>query len=112
VRLVDGDQLFGRIIGADRRVLRIEGRFGKRSLPWTELAGCSFRRPETPPKVNKAANVRLRVRSGLCPEADVLEGVVTTLDEQHLTLRHALLGELTFERGRVQELRPLTDRMK
>ncbi len=108
IRLADGDQLFGRIIGADRRALQIEGRFGKRSLPWTEVAGCSFHRPDAPLPVNEIANVRLLVRSGLCPEADVLEGVVTALDERRLTLRHALLGELTFERGRVRELRPLT----
>jgi hypothetical protein len=112
VRLADGDQLFGRILGADRRVLRVEGRFGKRSLPWTELAGCSFRRPDAPPRTNERVNVRLLVRSGLCSEADVLEGVVTALNEQRLTLRHALLGELTFERGQVRELRPLTDGMK
>jgi hypothetical protein len=91
----------------DRRALQIEGRFGKRSLPWTEAAGCSFRRPDAPPQTNEEAHVRLLVRSGLCPEADVLEGVVTALDERRLTLRHALLGELTFERGRVRELRPL-----
>src|SRR5262249_17868222 len=36
IRLADGDQLFGRIVGADRRTLQIEGRFGKRSLSWTE----------------------------------------------------------------------------
>jgi hypothetical protein len=36
----------------------------------------------------------------------MLEGVVTALDERRLTLRHALLGKLTFERGQVRELRP------
>ncbi|HEY7424749.1 MAG TPA: hypothetical protein VH682_11015 [Gemmataceae bacterium] len=107
VKLADGDQLFGRVLGVDRRALQIEGRFGKRSLLWTEVAGCSFRRPEAPPRTHEAANVRLLVRSGLCPEADVLEGVVTALDERRLTLRHALLGILTFERGQVRELRPL-----
>ncbi len=106
VQLADGDQLFGRIVGADRRTLRIEGRFGKRSLPWTELAGCSFRRTDAPPRGNQAANVRLLVYSGLGSDVDVLDGVVTALDERRLTLRHPLLGEVTLERGRVRELRP------
>ena len=77
VRLRDDDQLFGRILRADRRTIEIEGRFGKRSLPWTAVSGCSFRRPAAPPNANKGAKVRLLVRSGLCPESDVLEGVVT-----------------------------------
>ncbi|MGH7171416.1 MAG: hypothetical protein ACRELF_06895 [Gemmataceae bacterium] len=107
IRLRDDDQLFGRILQADRRAIQIEGRFGKRSLPWPAVSGCSFRRPAAPPKANRGAKVRLLLRSGLCPEYDVVEGVVTALDERRLTLRHALLGELTFERGRVRELWPL-----
>jgi hypothetical protein len=107
VRLLDDDQLFGRILHADRRALQIEGRFGKRSLPWTVLSGCSFRRPAAPPKANEGAKVRLLVRSGLCEDSDVLEGVATALDERRLVLRHALLGELTFERGRVRERQSL-----
>jgi hypothetical protein len=110
IMLADSDQLFGRILKADRHTLEIEGQFGKRSLPWTAAAGCAFRRPADPPRANRGANVRLLVRSGLCPEVDVLEGVVTALDERRLTLRHALLGELTFERGRVRELRPLASK--
>ncbi|MHB1422951.1 MAG: hypothetical protein ACYC3I_07115 [Gemmataceae bacterium] len=107
VRSRDDDYLFGRILHADRRAIQMEGRFGKRALPWTMVSGCSFRRPAELPKANERANVRLLVRSGLCAESDVLEGVVTALDERRLILRHALLGELTFERGRARELRPL-----
>jgi hypothetical protein len=105
--LADGDQIFGRILKADSRTIEIEGRFGKRTLPWTAAAGCTFRRPATPPHAQQGATVRLLVHSGLSSEVDVLEGVVTALEERRLTLRHALLGELTFERGRVRELRPL-----
>src|SRR5579883_870287 len=107
VRLLEDDQLFGRILQADRRIIQIEGRFGKRSLPWTAVSGCSFRRPAAPPKANEGAKVRLLVRSGLCAEPDILEGVVTANDERRLVLRHAILGELTLERGRVREQRPL-----
>jgi hypothetical protein len=112
IRLLEDDQLFGRILQADRRTIQIEGRFGNRSLPWTMISGCSFHRPATPPMGNKGARVRLLVRSGLCAEPDVLEGVVTALDDRRLVLKHALLGELTFERGRVRELRPLNGTTK
>jgi hypothetical protein len=107
VRLLDDDQLFGRIVRADRRAIQIEGRYGKRSLPWTAVSGCSFRRPSAPPKANERAKVSLLVNFGLCAETDVLEGVVTRQDEQRLVLRHAFLGEVTLERGRVREIRPL-----
>jgi hypothetical protein len=112
VRLLDDDQLFGRILQADRHTLQIEGRFGKRPFLWTQLAGCSFRHPAVGPKVNERASVRLRIDSGLCPEADLLVGNVTALDERRLVLRHALLGEVTLERGRVRELQPLPSSSK
>ena len=107
VRLLDDDQLFGSILSADRCALQIEGRFGKRSLPWTAVSGCSFRQPATPPKANDGAKVRVRVRSGLCEENDVLEGVVKSLDERRLLLTHALLGEVKLDRNRVRQLLPL-----
>jgi hypothetical protein len=107
IRLLDDDQLFGRILHADRRALQIEGRFGKRSLPWTAVSGCTFRRPAAPPKANEGAKVRLLVRSGLCEQSDVLEGVVASLDEKRLVLRHALFGEVTMERSRVREMQLL-----
>jgi hypothetical protein len=111
VRFSSDDQLFGRISQADRRTLQIEGRFGKRSLPWTRLAGCTFRLT-APPSPRELANVRIQVDSGLCPEADVLEGVVTSLDPRRLVLRHALLGEIALERGRVRQLQPLSGASK
>lgn len=108
IRLLDDDQLFGRIVRADRRAIHIEGKFGKRALPWTAVSGCSFRRPAMPAKANEGAKVCVLVRSGLCAEPDVLEGVVMAQDERRLTLRHALLGEVTLQRGRVRETRPLS----
>jgi hypothetical protein len=108
LRLADGDDLFGQILRADRRAVQIEGRFGKRSLPWAALQGCYFRRAAAvPPRPAEGETVRLLIRSGLDPEADVLEGVVTGLDDRRLTLRHALLGELQIDRARLWELRPL-----
>jgi hypothetical protein len=112
VRLLDDDQLFGRILHIDRRVIQIEGRFGKRSLPWTEVSGCSFRRPAALPKANEGAKVRLLVRSGLCAEPDVLEGIVNAGEERRLILKHGLLGELTLDRDRVREMQPLSGSSK
>jgi hypothetical protein len=106
-RLTNDDQLFGRILKADRRAVEIEGHFGKRVLSWTQVSGCAFRRPKEAAKAKEKAHVRLHVRSGLCRDPDVLEGVLTALDGQRLVLRHTWLGELTFERSRLRELQPL-----
>src|SRR5579875_70432 len=107
VRLLNDDHLFGRILQADRHVIQIAGRFGKRSLPWTAVSGCSLRRPVVLPKANEGAKIRLLFHSGLDAEPDVLEGVIARQDGQHLVLRHALLGDVVLERNRVRELRSL-----
>lgn len=111
VRLSSGDQLFGRILQADRRGITVDGRFGKRALSWSAVAGCCFRRASERSRnsehLNEGANVRILLCSGLCSEADMVEGEVTALDQRHLMVRHALLGELTLPLDRLRELRPL-----
>jgi hypothetical protein len=107
VWLGGGDQLFGQVVNADRRGVVVEGRFGKRSLPWAEVRGCFLKRTSPPSHTTTGAHVRLSFRSGLPADDDVLDGVLTALDDKRLSLRHPLLGDLTLERGRVRQLRPL-----
>jgi hypothetical protein len=110
---LDGDeQLFGRIVKADRRGVQIEGRFGGRTFPWADVRGCYFRRAAVRGQDLAGAHVRLWLRSGLDPDADVLEGVVTRLDDSRVTLRHALLGELQLDRARVVQVQPLSHRRR
>jgi hypothetical protein len=105
--LASDDQLFGRIVRAGRRGVEIEGRFGKRTFPWADLQGCCFRRVAVSGKPTEGPRVRLELRSGLAADADVLEGVLTGLTADGLTLEHAFLGKLTIDRGRVRQLRPV-----
>jgi hypothetical protein len=107
VWLTAGDQLFGDVRRADHRGVELEGRFGKRLLPWAEVRGCFLRRSAPPPQTATGEQVRLSFRSGLAADDDVLEGVLTGLDDRRLSLRHPLLGDLTLERGRVRRLWPL-----
>jgi hypothetical protein len=104
--LASDDQLFGRILGAGRRGVEIEGRFGKRAFPWADVQGCYFRRSAAGAKPAEGPRVRLELHSGLAADADVLEGVLTGLTADRLTLEHALLGKLAIDRGRVRQLRP------
>jgi hypothetical protein len=100
VWLLDGDQLFGRVVRADGRSLTLEGRFGRRNLPWSAVRGIfprQERRPAEPPRDDR---VRLHVENGY-PQPDELEGTVLLLDARRCRLRHALLGDLELERGRI-----------
>jgi hypothetical protein len=104
--LASDDQLFGRIVSAGRRGVEIEGRFGKRTFPWADVQGCYFRRAAVNAKPTEGPRVRPELHSGLAAAPDVLEGVLTGLTAEGLTLEHALLGKLTIDRGRVRQLRP------
>src|SRR5207245_353627 len=47
--LASGDQLFGKVVRADRKEVALEGRFGTRSFPWSALRGWFRRRTAAPP---------------------------------------------------------------
>ena len=104
--LASDDQLFGRVLGAGRRGVEIEGRFGKRTFPWADVQGCYFRRAAVNAKPAEGPRVWLELHSGLAAGPDVLEGTLTGLTAEGLTLEHAVLGKLTIDRGRVRQLRP------
>jgi len=107
VWLVSGDQLFGQVLQADRRGVVLQTGGGKRTLSWAKVRGCFFRHEPGRGKDTERAQVRLEFRSGLGAEVDRLEGVLTGLTAERLTLRHVLLGEVVLERGRMERLTPL-----
>ncbi len=105
--LADGDQLFGDALRIDRRNVEIAGVFGKRSLPWSDVRGCWFRRDAAPPRAADGPRVRLWIDDGLEAEPDVLDGVLKALDDKQATLLHPALGELHVPRERLRRMRPL-----
>ncbi len=107
VWLATGDQLFGRLVQADNRSLTIQGRYGKRTLPWTAVRGVYFREQAGPAPARAGTGVRLFLHNGLTPEPDLLEGELLDLDGERLKLRHASLGELNLPRRWLKQLQPL-----
>jgi hypothetical protein len=101
--LAGGDQLFGRVSRADARSLTIEGRFGRRTLSWTTVRGITLRQGPRPSQADKSEYVRLWIDNGHS-QVDELDAVVLSLDGRHCRLRHALLGELDLERGRIARI--------
>ncbi len=103
VWLLDGDQVFGKCLRADKQALTIEGRFGRRDLPWTLVRGLYSRRQESV-VIPERERVRLWLDNGFDSQPDQLDGVVRSLDAQRLVLRHAELGELTLARGAIRRV--------
>jgi hypothetical protein len=105
--LLSGDQLFGSVARADGRSIDVRGRFGAQTYAWSEVRGLYLCRQSPPPQTTDGEHVRAWLRPGTGPELDQLEGVLRTLDDRRLVLRHALLGEVTIDRNRLHQLRGL-----
>jgi hypothetical protein len=109
VWLASDDQLFGKVTGGDARAIELEGRFGKRSLPWAEVRGLYFRRTKATEAKSEPNVVRVWLRTGFGNETDALDGLLLNLDERAFTLKHAELGELRLDRKWLRELRLRVD---
>lgn len=110
VRLTTGDQLFGRIQGAnpDRVVLDIDGK--AQEFGWSNVAGLRFRRQPRPSPLIEGLLVRADWRPG--PGRDVhnldrLEGVLSSANEDQITLTTPYAGKVTIPRARLRRLQVL-----
>ncbi len=108
VRLVDGDQIFGKLLTADvdALALRVDGR--DLTLPWTDVAALRFRRPSAPSRMIEGLLVRLDWRSspGIEPrDLDQAEGALLTVTDAALTLATPYAGDLTIPRDRLRALK-------
>jgi hypothetical protein len=99
VWLAEGDQIFGAIIQCDRRNIVLKGRFGERTLPWSNVRGCYLRTAAFTPRAVEGERVRLLLHAPFGGEADVLVGVVKQRDDKALTLTHDVLGEIVVARS-------------
>jgi hypothetical protein len=104
VWLLSGDQVLGQVLQADGKQIALRGRFGERTLPWGEVRGLFLQRGSPPLQTTEGEHVRIRLRCGVGADLDELHGVVASLDERQLVLRHPVLGECKIERGRLQQL--------
>jgi hypothetical protein len=106
VILANGDELFAEEPPrGDWRAVEIVGRFGKRSLPWSELSGVYYDSSRFSPYAPNQKRVRLVLRTSWGGEPDTLEGDLKRLDDRRLTLKHESLGELMIELAHVKEVR-------
>jgi hypothetical protein len=108
VRLVDGDQVFGRLKGADADAvtLNVDGR--DVTLPWTEVASLCFRRSPEPSRPIDGLLVRVEWRSapGNDPrDLDQVEGALLAVSDAAFTVATPYSGDLTIPRDRLRQLK-------
>ncbi len=103
VRLVSGDQLFGRVLSADRRRIDFEGRFGRRSFAWSEVRDIRLRHAACPLAISDGEHVHLQLACGSGAAADAIEGVLRRLGQQSLILQHGAV-EVTIPRERLRQV--------
>ena len=115
VRLVDGDQIFGRLKSADPDSVKIRVDGADVGLPWTDVASLHFRRAPEPGRPIEGLLVRVEWRSapGNDPrDLDQVEGALLGLTESAITVATAYSGNLTIPRDRLRRLRVLGQGMR
>jgi len=110
VRLLDGDQVFGRLKTADADAvsLVVDGR--EIALPWTEVGSLRFRRAPAQgrPVEGLLARVEWRSAPGNDPrDTDRIEGALLGASEASITLATPYAGDLTIPRDRLRSLKAL-----
>jgi hypothetical protein len=107
-RLVQGDQLFGRIRAADRRGVSLLVGTQPTGLGWDEVAGLYFRRAPATAAPVEGLWVRLGWLSARdAPEPDAVEGALVQLDDRDARLNVPFVGEVRVPRALLTDLRVL-----
>ncbi len=110
VRLVDGDQVFGRLKSGDSDSVGLLVDTRDVSLPWTEVASLRFRRPFEPSRAIEGLLVRLDWRSSPGNDArdlDQVEGALLAVNDSSFSLATPYSGDLTIPRDRLRRLKVL-----
>lgn len=110
IRLVTGDQLFGQVTEADADQVAAEVDGRKVALPWSKVAALAFRR--SPAGSEPIAGSWVRLEWSAVPghdprDLDRVEGALTAINDEALTLEVPFIGPLVVPRDRLRRLVPL-----
>ena len=108
VRLIDGDQVFGRFRAADGDQIRLEVDGRVVQLPWTEVASVQFRREPTTSRAIDGLLVRVEWRPGPDTDArdlDQVEGALIAANDAALTVATPYAGDLAIPRDRLRRIK-------
>jgi len=102
VCLLEGEQLFGKLQAIDPSAIVLDAKFGKLSLPWTDVRGILFAQPK---RLDASTEPEIVFRPGPGFALDRIHAKLVSWDAANLVIRHAVLGEVALERGRLERLR-------
>ncbi|MDB5353338.1 MAG: hypothetical protein JWN86_4585 [Planctomycetota bacterium] len=110
VRLLSGDQLFGRFLGADgdRLSFQLDGKTIRPS--WADVSGIHFRRAAA--SADPISGLWVRVEWRTAPGNDIrdldrIEAALVAIDEANLTLDAPYVGRFAVPRDRVRKISTL-----
>jgi hypothetical protein len=99
--LEHGEELFGRIVAADAAGAVLDAKFGKRTLPWSQLRGIFFASPKEP----ASTEPEVTFRPGPGFSLDCLRVKLVRWDDETLVVDHDRLGPIRIERERLDTIR-------
>jgi hypothetical protein len=108
VRMTCGDQLFGKVAGADGETVRLAVDGRDAALPWGDVAGIYFRRSAAPgaPVEGLLVRVEWRAAPGDDPrDLNIVEGAMTGLTDSELSIATPYVGTVVIPRTRLTALR-------
>jgi hypothetical protein len=105
-----GEELFGKVEAIDQRGIVLEGRFGRRRLPWSELRGVVFP-PERGPAARQVEGLIATIELAPIPGAgaapnDSLVAALQSVSPQELHAEHPYLGTLRIPVGEINRIVP------
>jgi hypothetical protein len=110
VWLGGGDELFGQVQGIDQRGILLDGKFGRRRFPWSELRGVVF------PPARSSASKRVEglvaeIELAPVPGADTVPNdhlvvALRSLSQGELHAQHPALGELRIPVREINRIAP------
>lgn len=105
VWLANGDERFGQGLRADAQAVELKTRQGMARFAWSDVRAIAPPATLLGPRTTEGEHVRLLLHSPAGADPDVLQGVLTALDDRRVTLRHPTLGVLEIDRSWVRGLR-------
>jgi hypothetical protein len=106
IRSPENDESFGSLSALGPAGLTLAIKKSKAAYSWPEVAEFAFRRAAIVERATAGEHARLRLRAAEAIR-DNLTGAVRKFDDTSLIIDHALLGQLTIPRRRLEEIRPL-----
>ncbi|MFO0956327.1 MAG: hypothetical protein U0800_02540 [Isosphaeraceae bacterium] len=107
MRLVSGDQLFGKIRGADTRGASIEVLGRVIECPWTDLVALGFRRAAVESRPLEGQQARITWSAGDERHPDAAEGVLMAMTDRSFELATPFAGVLSIPAERVRSIQGL-----